>query len=220
MPAPISVKTGEVQLHPDNALVARVIKGNPRCIGCVSVNPTFGQEALAEVQKYVTQEGFKGVKLNAELQKYNIDDPLVDPVMKKARELGIVASIHSAPGGCDPNRIGRLAARFPEVPIIMDHMGYPDTTKDAIRVAQECPNVVLGTTVLRFFPKDLAGAHFAAVAEAVKTLGPERVVFGSNAPEFVSSPLWTRQAIERLKLGREAEELIFSTNLIRLYKLK
>ena len=219
MPPPISVLTGETYFHPDNAGVARVIKGSPRCIGCVSVNPTFAEEAISEMEKFVRGEGFKGVKLNSELHGYNIDDPITDPVMEKARELGLVASIHSAPGNCHPNRIGRLAARFPDVSIIMDHMGYPEATEDAIRVAEECPNVVLGTTFLRFFPDKPEEAHPEAIAEAVNRLGPERVVFGSNAPEFLHSPLWTRQAIERFKLGKEAEELIFSTNLIRLYKL-
>jgi hypothetical protein len=28
-------------------------------------------------------------------------------------------------------------------------MGYPDATEDAIRVAEEHPNVYLGTTILR-----------------------------------------------------------------------
>ena len=219
MPAPVSVKTGEIYMHPDNASVARAIKGNARCIGCASINPMLGQAAVAELEQYVTKEGFKGVKLNSELHKYAIDDPLVDPVMAKVRELGIVASIHSAVGNCEPNMIGNLAKRFPEVPIIMDHMGYIVKTDDAIRVAQECANVVLGTTILRFFPKNLEDASFDAITKAVKILGPQKVVFGSNAPEFARSPLWTRDAIERLKLGDAAEEMIFSENLAKLYKV-
>jgi len=219
MPANHQAGTRQVYLHPDNYRVARAVKGNPRCIGCATINPTFGQAAVDELEKLVRDEGFKGVKLMAMLHKYDVDDLIVDPVMRKARELGIVASIHSGPGNCHPNRIGRLAARFPDVPVVMDHMGYPDATEDAIRVAEECPNVVLGTTVLRFFREDPSQAYPEAVAQAVKRLGPERVVFGSNAPEYPHSPLWTRQAVERLKLGAAAEQMILSTNLARLYGL-
>jgi predicted TIM-barrel fold metal-dependent hydrolase len=218
MPANRSA-AGETYLQPDNLRVARAISGNPRCIGCATINPTYGPSAVALLEQMVTQHGFRGVKLMAALHNYDVDDPIVDPVMQKARELGIVASIHSGPGCVHPNRIGNVAARFADVPIIMDHMGFPDAVEEGIRVAEERPNVVLGATVLRFFKDDPANAYPQAIAEAVKRLGPERVVYGSNAPEYAHSPLWTRQAIERLKLGAAAEELIFSTTLARLYKL-
>ena len=219
MPANHNGTTGELYLHPDNFRVARAIRGNPRCVGCATINPTFGRAAVEELAKLVAEEGFRGAKLMAALHRYDVDDPIVDPVIGQARELGLVLSIHSGPGSVHPNRIGNVAARFPDVPIIMDHMGYPDATEDAIRVAEERPNVYLGTTVLRFFPDDPSSAYPSAVAEAVRRVGPERVVFGTNLPEFAHSPLWSRQAIERLRLGKAAEELIFSTTLSRLYGL-
>jgi predicted TIM-barrel fold metal-dependent hydrolase len=117
-----------------------------------------------------------------------------------------------------PNRIGKVAKRFPDVPIIMDHMGYPEATEEAIRVAEECPNVYLGTTILRFF-KPPEEANPTAVADAVRRVGADRVVWGSNLPEYPHSALWCRQAIERLKLGAEAEALIFGETLTRIYKI-
>jgi predicted TIM-barrel fold metal-dependent hydrolase len=102
----------------------------------------------------------------AVLHKYNIDDPMVDPVMEMTRERGMVASIHS--GSDDvvhPNRIANVAARFPDVPIIMDHMGYPNATEEAIRAAEEHPNIYLGTTILLFFRQDPSQANpTAAIA--------------------------------------------------------
>jgi predicted TIM-barrel fold metal-dependent hydrolase len=87
------------------------------------------------------------------------------------------------------------------------------------RAAEEHPNIYLGTTILRFFRADPSQAVPTAVAEAVKRVGPERLVWGSNLPEYPHSALWCRQAIERLKLGDEAERLIFGETLSRLYKL-
>ena len=118
-----------------------------------------------------------------------------------------------------PFDVSTLLQMEDDVPIVMDHMGYPDATKDAIRVVEEHRNVVLGTTVIRFYGSDPSQAYPEAIAEAVRRLGPERVVFGSNLPKYRHSPLWTRRAIERLKLGAGAEEMIFSTNLARLYGL-
>jgi predicted TIM-barrel fold metal-dependent hydrolase len=219
MPANQSARTGETYLHPDNDRVARTIRGTPRCLGCATINPTFGIPAVEELERLVREEGFRGVKLMAVLHRYNVDDTIVDPVLAKAQELGLVASIHSGPGPAHPDRIGRLAGRFPELPFIIDHMGYPDATEAAIIVAEAHANVYLGTTVLRFFSGDPASAFPEAVARAVSRIGPERIVFGSNAPEYAHSPLWTRQAIERLSLGRQAEGMIFSTNLAQLYRL-
>jgi predicted TIM-barrel fold metal-dependent hydrolase len=218
MPANHQAGTRKVHSQPDNQRVADAIRGNRRCIGCATVNPTLGAENTERQLAIMRDNGFGGAKLMAVLHHYQIDDPVIDPIMEALRETGLVASIHSGRDNVHPNRIGNVARRFPEVPIIMDHMGYPDATEEAIRVAEECPNVYLGTTILRFF-SDPATADPTAVAEAVRRVGPERVVWGSNLPEYPHSALWCRQAIERLKLGQEAEALIFGENLTRLYKI-
>jgi predicted TIM-barrel fold metal-dependent hydrolase len=210
---------GALEVQPDNRRVGEAIRGNKRCVGCATINPKLGIENINEQYAIADEYGFGGPKLMAVLHEYEIDDPIVDPVMSMARERGQVASIHSGGGPVHPNKIANVAARFPEVPIIMDHMGYPDDTEDAIRAAEEHPNIYLGTTILRFFRQDPSQAVPTAVAEAVKRVGPERVVWGSNLPEYPHSALWCRQAIERLKLGDEAERLIFGENLTRLYKL-
>lgn len=214
----------ELHVQPDNLRLGQAIKGNKRCVGCATINPALGLDNVKKQYAIADEYGFGGPKLMAVLHKYNIDDPIVDPVMEMCRERGQVASIHSggtANENVHPNRIANVAARFPEVPIIVDHMGYPDATEDAIRAAEEHPNLYLGTTILRFF-KSGGGpseAYPEAVADAVRRVGPERVVWGSNLPEFPHSALWCRQAIERLKLGADAERLIFGENLTRLYKL-
>jgi predicted TIM-barrel fold metal-dependent hydrolase len=211
-----------LNVQPDNERVGKAIKGNKRLIGCATINPALGIDNIKKQYAIADEYGFKGPKLMAVLHRYNIDDEIVDPVMAMCRERGQVASIHSGGTGNDcvhPNRIANVAARFPEVPIIVDHMGYPDATEDAIRAAEEHPNLYLGTTILRFFREDPANCVPQAVAEAVRRVGPERVVWGSNLPEYPHSALWCRRAIERLKLGADAERLIFGENLTQLYKL-
>ena len=212
----------EPQAQPDNLRLGQAIKGNRRCIGCATINPVLGPDNIKQQYAIADEYRFGGPKLMAVLHKYNIDDEIVDPIMAMARERGQVASIHSGGTANDcvhPNRIANVAARFPDVPIIMDHMGYPDATEEAIRVAEEHPNIYLGTTILRFFKPDPSVAVPQAVADAVRRVGPERVVWGSNMPEYPHSALWCRQAIERLRLGADAERLIFGENLTRLYKI-
>ncbi|TAK25811.1 MAG: amidohydrolase [Chloroflexota bacterium] len=208
-----------LNVQPDNQRLAEAIAGNPRCVGCATINPTLGIENVIAQYAIMDKYGFGGPKLMGVLHKYDIDDPIVDTVMQRARERNQVVSIHSGPDNVHPNRIARVAARFPDVPIIVDHMGYPDNTEDAIRAAEMHANLYLGTTILRFFKNDPSQAVPKAVADAVRRVGPERVVWGSNLPEYPRSALWCRQAIERLKLGADAERLIFGENLARLYHL-
>ena len=141
--------------------------------------------------------------------------------MEAARDLGIIVSVHSGPDNCHPTRIGNLARRFSGIPVIMDHMGLPDHLKEAVEAAQQNSNIYLGTTILRFHRRwgiDPDAVVPTEVRTAVELLGPERIVFGSNLPEY--RPIQVMNAIRRLDLGDDAEALIFGENLRRIYGLK
>jgi len=210
----------ETEMEPKNKELGEILRDNPRTIGCALINPHKGGEAVTELKNAVTEWGLRGMKLMAAIHEYNVDDEMVFPLMDTARELGIVASIHSGPDNCHPLRIGKVANRFPQVPIVMDHMGFPDNVQEAIEVAEQNKNVYLGTTILRFYRRwaeDPDEATPIEVKEAVERLGPERIVFGSNLPEY--RPIQVMRAIQRLNLGEEAEGLIFGGNLARIYGL-
>ena len=190
----------------DNQRVARAVADQQRLLGCACVNPNY-VSAVDELRKAVTEWGLSGLKLMAVRQHFFIGSAVVDPLMHEARDLGIPVTIHSSGSPCHPTDIGQLATRYPEVAIIMDHMGYPGHTAAAIEAARVCPNLSLGTTRVAFEPE--------FVRTAVEALGPERIVFGSNGPS-----IWPDLALEslrRLELGAEAEALIFGENLARIY---
>ena len=206
----IAVVMPKTEIEPKNRELSDILRGNPRTIGCALINPHKGEEAVAELKAAVTEWGLKAVKLMPVIHEYNIDDEMVFPLMDMARELGIAASIHSGPDNCHPLRIGKVASRFPQVPIIIDHMGFPDNVQDAIEVAEQNENTYLGTTILRFYRRWAENPDEATpieVKEAVERLGPERIVFGSNLPEY--RPIQVMRAIQRLQLGEDAERLIF-----------
>jgi predicted TIM-barrel fold metal-dependent hydrolase len=126
-----------------------------------------------------------------------------------ARELGLVVNVHSGSEISHPLGIGALARRFPEVPFLMDHMGYREWTADAIEVARDNPNVYLGTTIAAFEP--------STVARAVDALGPERVVYGSNWPTHYSD--LAVESLRRYGFSSAALELILGNNLARILGL-
>jgi predicted TIM-barrel fold metal-dependent hydrolase len=104
-----------------------------------------------------------------------------------------------------------MATTYPRLPIIMEHMGYRHAVDLAIEVARRHPNVYLGTTIP-------AASEPYLVRKAVQEAGAEKVVFGSNAP-FALADLGVA-GVRRLKLGKADEELVFSGNFRRIYRLK
>jgi hypothetical protein len=194
---------------PDNRWVHGLIKGNPRLIGQTIVNPRRGDEAVADLEEAVTVFGFKGLKLMPTVYGYPIESPVVDPVMRKAAQLGIPVTIHSGGIHCMPSEIALLAARHPDVPIIMDHMGYRYYVDQAIAAAKVLPNVYLGTATANNEP--------GTVLRAMREVGPDRVVYGSNWP--ASYPDLAVAALKRLKLDPEWEAMLMGDTLARLYRL-
>ncbi len=202
---------------PDNDGLLDKTAGHPRLLPCPLMDPRLGEEGIAAMKDYVDR-GARGIKLMGAVHNYNVDDPMVIPFVEAARDMGIVVSIHSGRDNCSAERVGRVAEQVPDVPIIMDHMGFPDGFDAALEVCKQCPDVYLGTTILRFHklwannPEETVPRE---VKRAVDELGAERVVFGSNFPEY--RPIQVKRAIQRLELGDEAEAQIFGENLGRIY---
>ncbi len=198
----------ESTLWPDNEGLAKAIAGFDRFIGCAIVNPQFGDKAVDELERCVVEYGFRGVKLQATFHGNRlVDHPTVDRLMAKARELAIPVTVHSGSWNAYPLQIAVLADRFPDVPVIMEHSGYRWFTQDALAAAERCPNIHLGLSII--------ATETVMVPVVFKAVGPERMLFGSDAPS--AYPDLAAEAIRRQRFGREAEELIFGGVLARLY---
>ena len=207
------------QPNPQNDELADVIRDNIRVLGCSLIHPTE-PDPIEKVKLSAGEWGMKGIKLMPAIHNYNVDDPMVRPVVEAAHDCGLIISIHSGPNNCHPNRIGTVASWVPDTPVIMDHMGFPDDLDAAISQAKVNKNIFLGTTILRFHRRwgtDPDTVVPTEVKHAVDTLGPEQIVFGSNLPEY--RPIQVVNAIKRLDLGEDAEALIFGDNLARIYGL-
>lgn len=215
----MAVVMPQTKADPDNDNLLEKTAGHSQLLPCPLMDPHRGEEGIAALKDYVSR-GAKGVKLMGAIHKFDVDDPMVIPFVETARDLGIVVSIHSGRDNCSADRFGTVAKKVPDVPIVMDHMGFPDDFEAGLAVCRECDNVYMGTTILRFHklwahnPEETVPHE---VKRAVEELGPERVVFGSNLPEY--RPIQVKRAIQRLELGEEAEALIFGGNLARIYGL-
>jgi predicted TIM-barrel fold metal-dependent hydrolase len=145
--------------------------------GMCFTNPQNPPEFLREeIGRCVRDLGFIGVKLETSLRAR---DRRMDPIMETARELKLPVLQHAwykseADNELEstPADVADLAARFPDVTIIMAHLG-------GCRIQG-----VLDVAALANVSVDTSGSQpiTGIVEYAVATLGPDRVLYGTEAP--------------------------------------
>jgi len=192
--------------RPDNRALYETASAERRAVLCCQVNPNDGETAFNEIRQSATEWGMRVLKIMPAIYQVHLTGPLAARLMSTARELGLVVNIHSGSEISHPLAIGALCRRFPDVTVLMDHMGYREWVSDAIEAARDNSNLYLGTTIAAMEP--------STVERAIREVGPERVVYGSNWPNLYSD--LAVEAIKRAKFGQQAEELILGGNLARI----
>jgi predicted TIM-barrel fold metal-dependent hydrolase len=163
--------------HPDNALIRDAIARHSGLYGLVWANPRL-PGAVEETRRLLDEPGsrFRGVKLHPLLDGYHPDDAIVHPIIELLIERRLPALIHCGhPIFTLPWSIEELIRRYPDARIILGHMGHGNIIhiNGAIDVAARNPNVYLETSGMPMHTK---------IAEAVERVGPDRVLYGSDAP--------------------------------------
>lgn len=201
----ILMPAGPQPTFDDNVSIGRALVDRADATGCAWLN-IHSPDAPRQLEMLVHDYGFASIKLMPVHGAFRVVSAVPNAVMEKARELKIPVTIHSGNFFCYPLEIGVLAGRFPDVPVLMDHMGYRYWVAEAIEAAKAYPNIYLVTTAVM-------EPHF--IWQAVKELGPERVVFGSNAP--MVPPQVQVDVVKLADLGDAAERKIFYENAARLH---
>jgi uncharacterized protein len=82
------------------------------------------------------------LKIMPAIYQVHLTGPVARELMTLARELGLVVNIHSGSEISYPLAIGALARRFPDVPVLMDHVGYREWVSDGIEAARDNPTCI------------------------------------------------------------------------------
>ena len=194
----------------DNELVKRAVKSHPgRLVGYVWPNP---HEAGAHelVRTAVDDWKFRGVKLHPLVHAFLPTDEEVRPIVEVAVSRGIPIAIHSGhPPFSLPWSIGELAEEHPKARIVMLHMGHAHGVyiKAAIDTAAKYGNIVLETSGVSMHSK---------ILEAVRRLGEERVVFGSDYPFHDYSV--ELQKVKVSGLGQREQRMVLHDNAERMLR--
>jgi predicted TIM-barrel fold metal-dependent hydrolase len=187
-----------------NREVARFVeKYKGRFVGACIVNPQFIDEALKEVEYCRKQLGFVWV---GELCNYMVPyqytikefELLVDEIVK----LEMVLHLHT-----EREEIDYVAGKFPKATLVFAHFGDDheyDNIFKRINLVAKHPNCYLDTSG---YGHDRMGM----LEYAIKTIGPDRVLFGSDFS--INDPSTVLARIEHSFLTEEQKAKVLALNL-------
>lgn len=198
-------------IRQQNDDVLRAVKRFPnRAFGFVHLNPKQTQASLDELNRCVRDGPMVGVKLWVAL---HCNDPKLDPIIARAAELKAPVLQHcwdkitgNLPGESTPMDMAELAARHPKATLICAHCG--GDWERGLRAIRPHPNIYA----------DIDGGDPTAgfTEMAVRELGAERVLYGSDAGgrSFASQ----LAKVYGAEIPDATRRLIFAGNLKRLLR--
>ena len=163
-------------IRASNDLVWRALENHPdRFIGFCYLNPCYLYQSLDEMDRCIANGPFQGVKLWCSM---HADQPNLDPIAQRAAELAAPVLQHTwikvtgnLPAEPEPRHLAALAARHPQTQFILGHSG--GNWERGLKTVIEHQNICA----------ELAGGdpEMGQTETAVRLLGAERVVWGSDA---------------------------------------
>ncbi|MCW8130834.1 MAG: amidohydrolase family protein [Planctomycetota bacterium] len=186
----------------DNTLAA--MRAHPAFFaGFCYLNPAHDAAfSLGEIERCVVRGGMRGLKFWIAVRA---TDRCHDPLMDRARELGIPILYHAwykqtdqGAGESTPAEIADLARRFPQVTIVMAHL-TGDGERGVLDIL-ECPNVLIDTS---------GGQPESGLVEyAVRRLDAERVIYGSDWP-IRDFAVQVARVVDARLTGAQREQVLF-----------
>lgn len=168
--------------------------------------------------EFIAASGLKGIKLHPEYQGFEFSDERLFPLWERCIEHGLFLVTHAGydimfqpPWHTDPERLAAFHRRFPQLPLVLAHLG-------SMTMWDEVEKHLAGLPV--YFDLAFITPEYIDPARLVRIIrrhGAERILFGTDSP-------WCSQKrqlefIRSLPLTHEEQELIFWKNAANLLKL-
>lgn len=158
----------------DNDYIYDCTKRFPnRTLGFAVINP-WDIDGEIELERCFKDYGFYGLKMNAIRFGYSADrHSVLDPFFYLCRKYKKCVVVH---GQSDmfsiPDKWAEMARSYPDVPVVLFHIGVPLMADRACELAHDIPNFYLST----------CGAYVPAIKSAYEIAGPEKILFSTDAP--------------------------------------
>ena len=168
-----------------NDKTAAFVKAHPeRLIGFMSLHP-HDARALDELERCRGDLGLRGIKLGANYQIFHPLEARALAIYERAQRHGLPVLFHQ---GTSPVRMApiryahpllmdEVAMRYPDLKIIMAHMGHPWTVDTAV-VVRKHPNVYADISGLFY----RAFGYYEAMIKATEWNVLDKLLFASDYP--------------------------------------
>ncbi len=207
-----SVATTAHQVRSINEFIKKEIDEHPEFIGFITLHQDLTEEEVNNEVIWALDNGFKGVKLHPDFQKFYIDD--ID-AEKFYRAVGDKLPILFHTGDdryeySKPERLVKMAKKYPKVNFIGAHFGGYRCWDNA-NLYKGLKNVYFDTSSSLMF------ISTKKAKEIIDLLGVDRFFFGTDFP------MWdAKKELERfykIPLTEEEKKLILADNLKKLLNL-
>jgi predicted TIM-barrel fold metal-dependent hydrolase len=190
-------------VEPNNEAVAKVADGNrQRFRACWFGNPHGGLDRYR-----VAGKDFVGLELSPAVHGVPLSDPRTYDFVETAAEHGHwVYAVCINRAGCDVDALVALASRFPDVTFVLGHLGYGNIDYFGMRLVAPASNVLV----------ESSGGYSSVLSCAVRRLGADRVLFGSEYP--LQEPVVELTKVTTAGLSEDTVRAILHDNAERLMR--
>jgi predicted TIM-barrel fold metal-dependent hydrolase len=191
-----------------------------RLIGFATVDPKNPDAALAELGRAIDDLGLVGIKIHPKVMGISLDDPRFVAVMREVAARGLpfvthvnttraqqlpTADASTVPDPIDANVPSPLSAAKGLAPLI-------EVYDDARFQSAHMGGVLLPWIQQSRISFQTAGASVDVIEWAIRTIGLERVVFGSDFPFFLVEDEIAK--VRALPLAEADQERVLSGNAL------
>ncbi len=170
----------------------------------------------AEMER-IASLGLRGIKLHPDYQDFDMDEPRILPLFKKARDLGLCVTVHAgfdplSPDHihCTPKACRQVLDACPGLKLILAHMG-------GMRLWDEVERYLVGAPVWLDTACCAGAIDPIQLKRIIQSHGADKILFASDCPW--SDPRREKAMLEALELPQAQLEEIFSGNICRLLGL-
>lgn len=199
-----------------NDLVATFVAAHPdRLIGFMALHP-YDRNCLDELERCRTDLGMQGIKLGANYQNFDPLESRACAIYERAQRYGLPIMFHQ---GTSPVReapirhafpllMDEVAIRYPDLKIIMAHMGHPWQVESCV-VVRKHPNVYADLSATFYRPY----SYWEQMIKAQEWGVTHKILFGTDFPittvqESIDHLRRINEIVEGTKLPRVSEETI------------
>lgn len=207
-----SVATTAHQVRSINEFIKREIDAHKEFIGFMTLHQDLSEQEVEEEVEWALKNGFKGVKLHPDFQKFYIDG---ENAQKFYKIIGDKLPIlfHVGDDRYDfsmPERLVKMAKKYPEVKFIAAHFGGYRRWDDA-RLYKGHKNVYFDTC------SSLAFISAEKAKELIDLLGADRFFFATDFPMWDATKELER--FNSIPLNETEREMILSGNIKKLLNI-